>query len=264
MDIIQTIVLSLVQGITEFLPISSSAHLILVPIFGGWQDQGLAFDVTVHCGTLVAVCHYFRKQLTTLTISGLQSLLGQHNSDSRLAWFIIISTIPAGLFGVLFDDWIEQNLRSTIVIATTTIIFALLLAYADRFRGNKDLYQLNSHHALFIGLMQALALIPGTSRSGITLTAALLIGMTRQAATKYCFLLAVPLILAASLLKTAELIQQPNPVDWFSFLLAFVLSAITAWLVIHLLLSFIEKIGVLPFVIYRLLLGIVLILLMDY
>ena len=259
MEIIQTILLSIVQGITEFLPISSSAHLILVPILGGWQDQGLAFDVMVHCGTLVAVCFYFRQSLITLIISGCQSLAGKHTKDSQLAWYIVISTLPACFAGLLLDDWIENNLRTTIVIATTTIIFALLLAYADRLRGQKNLYNLSWQHALFIGLMQAIALVPGTSRSGITLTAALIIGMQRQAATQYCFLLAVPLILAATVFKGFELIQQTEAIDWFNLSLAFILSAITAWLVIHLFLSFIEKIGVMPFVIYRLLLGIILI-----
>lgn len=254
-EIIQVIILSLIQGMTEFLPISSSAHLILPSAMLGWEDQGLAFDVMVHGGTLVAVCHYFRQQLQLCMIGGCRSLVGQHSEEGRLAWKIIISTLPACVFGLLLDEWIESNLRSVFVIGITTVVFSLLLAYADRLRGEKQLYQITYWQALFIGMMQAVALIPGTSRSGITLTAALFIGMQRQSATHYCFLLSVPLILVATAFKGMTLLEQTHATDWLILALAFSLSAVTAWLVIHFFLTLIEKIGLMPFVIYRLLLG---------
>jgi len=258
MDLIQLIVLALIQGLTEFLPISSSAHLILLPILTGWQDQGLVYDVAVHFGSLFAVMFYFREDIKNLLFAWFSSLSsGEATEDSRLAWAVIIGTIPAVLFGLLMKDYIETVLRSPLVIAASSIVFGLLLWYADRaathVRSEKSL---TIKDAIYIGLAQAVALIPGTSRSGITMTAGLMLGLTRKAAARFSFLLSVPLILAASGLKTKDLISEGGAVDWFGLGFVTVLSGISAYLCIHYFLKLIDRIGMLPFVIYRVLLGI--------
>ena len=260
MDFVQIIALGLLQGLTEFLPVSSSAHLILLPLLLGWEDQGLAFDVAVHVGTLLAVVTYFRHDLSRLIVDWLASLLRrQHTQDSRLAWLIIIGTIPVGLVGLLLGDWIELYLRSPLVIALATIIFGLLLWWADakgvRLRGQQ---QLTAKDALIIGLYQVLALVPGTSRSGITMTGALLLGLTRDAAARFSFLLSVPLIFLAGSLKTLELVNMGQAVDWTAIVAGVVISALSAFACISLFLKLLERVGMFPFVIYRLGLGLVL------
>jgi len=260
-DLIEIIVLALLQGLTEFLPISSSAHLILPSRLFGWDDQGLAFDVAVHVGTLLAVMVYFRRDIVVLTQNWLTTGFSRTpNTEARLAWYVVVATIPAGLAGLLLDDWIEANLRSTAVIAATTIGFGLLLGFADKSRKDGvSLVHMTLLMALVIGLAQALALIPGTSRSGITITAALLVGLHRVEAARFSFLLSIPLILAAGGLKTLELMDSVLPVDWQSLALGVLLSALSAWVCIYYFLAFINKIGMLPFVIYRLVLGLVLV-----
>ncbi|MFT4608344.1 MAG: undecaprenyl-diphosphatase [Gammaproteobacteria bacterium] len=264
MDTIQIIILAIVQGLTEFLPVSSSAHLILVPMLLQWPDQGLVFDVAVHVGSLIAVLIYFRVEVIDMLVAWTQSLVGGGaTSNSRLGWWVILGTMPAVIVGFLFKGFIESDLRSPWVIAITTIVFGLLLWYADT-RKSKQLseYELKLPDVVAIGLFQALALIPGTSRSGITMTAGLLLGMTRQAAARFSFLLSIPLILASGVLQTAELSQSVQLIDWFALSVAIILSAISAGLCIHFFLRLIEKVGMMPFVIYRLLLGVVLIVLL--
>ncbi len=255
MEFIQLLVLSLIQGITEFLPISSSGHLILPSALLGWPDQGLAFDLAVHFGSLAAVVGYFYKDILQILKAWFVSFNGPKTDDSVLGWAVIIATIPAGLAGLLLDDWIEANLRSIVVIASTTILFGILLGVADRFSGNKVL--VNLPNAVVIGFAQALALIPGTSRSGITMTAALMLGYSRDTAARFSFLLSIPLILAASLFKALDLLDQPS-VDWFVLISGALLSAVAAFACIHLFLKSLNKIGFMPFVIYRLFLGVVL------
>lgn len=260
MDLIQIFALALLQGLTEFLPISSSAHLILLPIIAGWQDQGLAFDVAVHVGTLTAVVFYFRTTVATLSIDWLASvkqraLIG----ESRLAWAVLLGTIPVGLAGLLLGDVIENHLRSPLVIAATTIIFGLMLGWADwQSKQQRDEHRLGLFDILFIGIAQAIALIPGTSRSGITITAGLMLGLTRQAAARFSFLLSIPVIVLAGGLKTIELVQSTLKTDWFALIMGIGLSAISAYICIHLFLKIIEKVGMWPFVIYRLILGAIL------
>ena len=257
MDFIQIIFLALLQGITEFLPISSSAHLILPSQVLGWPDQGLAFDVAVHVGALMAVVHYFRRDIHLLTISWLSSGFSRSmTSSARLAWYIVIATIPAGLCGLFFDNWIEQNLRSSIVIAATTIIFGLLLWFADK-QGSQRLViaDITLFVALVIGLAQVLALVPGTSRSGITITAALFLGLRSSEAARFSFLLSIPLIAAAGLFKFTELVASDVTVQYLELLTGLVVAGMSAWLCIHYFLVFINRIGLLPFVIYRLILG---------
>jgi undecaprenyl-diphosphatase len=260
MDFIQIIALALLQGLTEFLPISSSAHLILLPIIAHWQDQGLAFDVAVHVGTLTAVVFYFRRTLKSMIHDWCCSLIQrQHVGDSRLTWAVGFGTIPVGLAGLFFGDFIETALRSPLVIAVTTIVFGLLLGWAD-WQGKRLRHeqQIGWKDVLFIGLAQAVALIPGTSRSGITMTAGLMLGLTREAAARFSFLLSIPVILLAGGLKTLDLVQSPLSVDWTALISGAVFSAISAYLCIFLFLKMLERIGMWPFVIYRLILGAIL------
>lgn len=256
METIQIVVLALIQGITEFLPISSSAHLILPKEVLGWPDQGLAFDVAVHFGSLIAVVSYFRQDIVNLVRDGLGAAFGgKVTDDGRLAWQIVLATIPAGLVGLFFKDFIEENTRSALVIAVTTVVFGLLLWWAD-VNGARVLpiEKTTWKMALLIGVFQALALIPGTSRSGITMTAGLLLGMQRDAAARFSFLMSIPIITLGALLLGLELLELPA-VPWKEILLGTVLSGISAYLCIHFFLSFINRIGMLPFVIYRLVLG---------
>lgn len=256
----QIIILALIQGLTEFLPISSSAHLILVPMLSGWTDQGLAFDVAVHVGTLTAVVFYFRKQLNAMTRDWLASVYTRTQiGESRLAWAVLMATIPVGLFGLLFHDFIATQLRSPLVIAATTIGFGVLLGWADwKGRRVRDEHTLNAGNVLFVGLAQALALIPGTSRSGITMTAGLMLGLTREAAARFSFLLSIPVIVLSGGLETVKLVQADISPDWQALVVGTLLSAIAAYLCIHLFLKFITHMGMWPFVVYRLLLGIAL------
>jgi undecaprenyl-diphosphatase len=256
MTTLEIIVLALLQGFTEFLPISSSAHLILPSQLLGWTDQGLAFDVAVHLGTLAAVLHYFRRDVGLISCSWFGSFKGQHDQHSRMGWLIILATIPAALFGLLIKDFIEIYARSALVIASTTIIFGLLLWYADvKAKQIKQTDQLTVKDVIIIGLVQAIALIPGTSRSGITMTAGLMLGLTRQAAARFSFLISIPIILLAGGYQSLKLLQSEQAVDWTALGLGTVLSFISAYVCIHFFLKVIEKMGMLPFVIYRLALG---------
>ncbi|MBD3657341.1 MULTISPECIES: undecaprenyl-diphosphate phosphatase [Marinobacter] len=261
MELWQTIILAVIQGLTEFLPISSSAHLILPSQLLGWPDQGLAFDVAVHVGTLAAVVWYFRHEVLRLAAAWTgDTLRGRISEDSGLAWAIIAATVPAGLAGILFNDLIENELRSGLVIAASTIGFGLVLWWSDAVgRQQRGLPALRMRDAVVIGLAQALALIPGTSRSGITMTAALFLGFTREAAARFSFLLSIPLITAAGLLKTLELVELGEAADWNAILTGTLVSFVSAVICIHLFLKFLERLGLLPYVIYRLILGAVLI-----
>ncbi|MEM8943253.1 MAG: undecaprenyl-diphosphate phosphatase [Pseudomonadota bacterium] len=255
-DWFQAVSLAFIQGLTEFLPISSSAHPLFPTLLLGWDDQGVAFDVAVHFGTLLAVLWYFRADLWRLT-GGVGGLLrGQVESgESREILYLAIATVPAVVAGFLLNDAVDK-LRSLPVIASSTIVFALVLAWADR-RGAI------SHRtevpgmiaALFIGLAQALALIPGTSRSGITLSAALFLGMSRQAAARFSFLLSIPVIAGAALLKSLELLESRVSVDWEMLALAAGLSGVVAYLTIAWFIALVNRIGMMPFVLYRLVLG---------
>ncbi len=257
MDHLHAIALALLQGFTEFLPISSSAHLILLPRLLGWEDQGLAFDVAVHVGTLSAVVLYFRRELVPMARDWARSLVTrQQTQDSRLAWAVLWGTIPVGLAGLLFKGYIEGELRSELVIAAATIGFGLLLWWADaKGRGQRNEYSLGWRDILVIGIAQALALIPGTSRSGATMTAGLMLGLSREGAARFSFLLSIPVIVLAGGLKAKDLIEEAVPVDWGAMIIGMVTSAITAYICIHLFLKLLERMGMLPFVIYRMALG---------
>jgi undecaprenyl-diphosphatase len=260
MEIFQLLCLSLLQGITEFLPISSSAHLILLPHLTGWQDQGLVFDVAVHFGTLIAVVFYFRKDIWALVFDWFASVAQRKVvGQSTLAWAVLLATIPVGIAGLFFKDMVETTLRSPQIIAWSTIIFALLLYWSDKYALKmaqpRTEQQLTIKDMFIIGCAQALALIPGTSRSGSTMTAGLFLGLSREASARFSFLLSIPVIVLASGLNTLELVQQPTVVDWQALIIAVCLSALSAFACITLFLKLISRVGMLPFVIYRLFLG---------
>jgi undecaprenyl-diphosphatase len=254
------LVLAFVQGFTEFLPISSSAHLILVPVLSNWPDQGLAFDVAVHVGTLLAVLFYFRQDIWQMLFGWIHSITRrEHTPESKLAWAVIFGSIPVGLGGLLLHNLAETVFRSPLVIAYATIGFGILLGISD-WMGKKveGLDKLTWPHIIIIGCSQVLALIPGTSRSGITMTAGLALGLTRQAAARFSFLLSIPAILMAGGYKSIQLLALPA-VDWQSIIIGVGLSALSAYACIHFFLKLLDRMGMMPFVIYRLVLGIFLI-----
>ncbi len=256
MDWLQVVVLSIVQGISEFLPISSSAHLILTPKLLGWKDQGLAFDVALHVGTLIAILWYFREDLLPLLRDFFASLKKRQNvGESSVVWGVLIGTIPVGLVGLFGKDFIEENLRSPLVIAFSTIFFGAVLYLADKRAGSKDILHVSLKIALIIGIAQALALIPGTSRSGITMSAALMLGFSRVASARFSFLLSIPVILLAGGLESLKLINEGISEPLSMLLGAVVLSGLSAYLCVKWLMKLLEKSTMTPFVIYRFILG---------
>lgn len=257
MTTIQIVVLAIVQGLTEFLPVSSSGHLVLVPALAGWTDQGLMFDVAVHMGSLVAVCIYFRHDLAGLVRGGLQLARGNHEGiESRLALAIALATVPAAVAGLLFAGWIEANLRSPVVVVFELTVFGILMALADRYAPrSRNITNVTLRDALLIGLAQALALVPGTSRSGITITVGRALGFARQDAARFSFLLSAPVILLAGGYKTLSLLLSGVPVAWNELALGVLVSAIVAYITIEFFMRFVSRIGLLPFAMYRLLLA---------
>ncbi|WP_435102918.1 undecaprenyl-diphosphate phosphatase [Arhodomonas sp. AD133] len=260
MDWLHAVCLGLLQGLTEFLPISSSAHLILVPVLSDWPDQGLAFDVAVHVGTLLAVLTYFRGTLVRLSADALASIRRRHfQGDGKLAMLLVIATIPIVAAGLLLGDSAEAYLREPLVIAAANIGFGILLWVAHRgWRGRRDESTAGLGDALWIGLAQILAIIPGTSRSGITMTAGLFLGLAPTAAARFSFLLAIPTIALAGGWKAMQLALSPAPAAWDMLLLGAAISAIAAYACIGAFLALLERIGMTPFVAYRLVLGAVL------
>jgi undecaprenyl-diphosphatase len=254
LDPVQAIVLALVQGLSEFLPVSSSGHLVLVPYFFGWPDQGLAFDVAVHVGTLFAVIAYFRRELLAMIRAWFGSLAGRGMTpDARLAWCVVLGTIPVGLVGLLFGGAIEEKLRNPLAVATTLALFGALMWIADRFgRSERDEHSVGWRDAALIGCAQALALMPGTSRSGITMTMARTLGLTREGAARFSFLLAVPGIGMAGAYEGLKLATDPGrAVDWPIIGLGVAVAALTGYLCIAWLLRVINRIGFGPFAVYR-------------
>ncbi len=266
MDWIQIVALAAVQGVTEFLPISSSAHLILLPQLEGWADQGLAFDVAVHVGSLAAVIVYFRRDLALLVRDfGCSLATRQLTGQSGLAWAVLWATVPVGIAGLLLKEMVETTFRAPLVIAGATIGFALLLWWADARRGGtRDEHSIGWRDVLVIGVAQALALVPGASRSGITMTAAMMMGLSRTAAARFSFLLSIPVIVLAGGLQVVELATAHEAVDWMALSFGAVASAAAAYVCIHFFLGLIERIGMLPFVIYRLLLGAILLVIYGF
>jgi undecaprenyl-diphosphatase len=258
-DYLHYIVLGLIQGLTEFLPISSSAHLILVPRLLNWYDQGLAVDVAAHVGSLCAVIFYFRHELKKMLANWYTSGFSFENDQSRYVWYLLISTIPVAVIGFLSSGLVETYLRSPIVIAGSTIVFGLFLWWAD-FIGKQSRKEsaLTWKDIIIIGFFQVLALIPGTSRSGITISAGLILGLDRASAARFSFLMSIPTIMLAGGYEGLKLLLSPLDVDWFWVMIVAIISFITAVTTIHYFLKFLNRTGLLPYVIYRLLLGVIL------
>lgn len=257
MTLIQVVILAIVQGLTEFLPVSSSGHLVLVPYLFAWADQGLAFDVAVHFGSLAAVCIYFRKDMASILAGGMR-LLGDNitTPESRLAQAIALGTVPAALAGLLFASWIEANLRDPLVIVYTLSGFGILMAIADRVgRRERNISGVGFRDAVIIGFAQALSLVPGTSRSGVTITAARFLGFGRQDAARFSFLLSAPVIFLAAMYKLVALILGDAAVAWGQLGLGALLACVVAYLSIEFFMRIVTRIGLAPFAIYRLILA---------
>ena len=258
-------ILALLQGLTEFLPISSSAHLILPAALFGWSDQGLAFDIGVHVGSLAAVIGYFRAALLRLTVA-LFAWIRHRRVDEQtvLLGHLIVATLPIVVIGYLAKDWVSGEARSMAVIATTTGLFGLLLLYADRRAASahpatgRTEMQLTWRDAMVIGCFQVLAIIPGTSRSGITMTAGRFLNLTREASARFSFLLSVPTILGAGVLVAADAFKAGTQLAAADLALGVAISGLAAYSCIAAFVALIERIGMMPFVIYRVVLSLVL------
>lgn len=249
--------LSIIQGLTEYLPISSSAHLILPAHILNVQDQGIVFDVAVHLGSLFAIVLYFHKDLLSLGAGTFEAVrIKEHTTESKLVLGVFLATIPVSLVGLAFHDWISDHLRSPIVIAYATIGFGLLLGLADSFgKRFRSIEKVNLRDAWVIGMMQVLALIPGTSRSGITMTAGRMLGLTRPAAARFSFLLAMPVIGLSAAYQIYKLLLGNVTVQIDLLMIAVGLSFMCSLMCVHLLINWIQRIGFWPFVWYRFALG---------
>ena len=258
--------MGIIQGLTEFLPISSSAHLILVPWFFGWDPEGLIFDVSLHVGTALAVIAFFWRDWVLLAREAIKGLMERRpfgNAQRKLAWFLVVGTIPAGVIGLLFEDVVESTLRSPLVPVFTLVVFGLLLFYAEKkSRRNRELKSYTLVDAICIGLAQAVALIPGVSRSGITMTTALLRNSDRTSAARFSFLLSTPVIVGAGLLSALSLFKSANDPtgDVISFAVlgaGVAAAAVTGFFCIKFFLLYLTRGSFLPFVVYRVLLAVV-------
>jgi len=259
MDLTQAITLGAVQGVTEFLPVSSTAHLILVPWLMGWADPGTEFDVALHLGTLVALILYFRSEWFGLASAGLGWLRGDRtNPAGRLAAYIVIATIPGAVAGALFQKQIESTLRSPLIISITLVTLALVLVLAERVgRRTVDLDHISLGDSLTIGFAQALALVPGVSRSGVTITAGLFRGMTRQSAARFSFFLSTPIIAGAVAKKFLDIARSGLPSnETIPFVVGILVSGIVGYLSIALLIRYLSTHNTYVFIYYRIALGI--------
>jgi undecaprenyl-diphosphatase len=261
LSLLEAVVLGIVQGLTEFLPISSSAHQRIVATFFGWDDPGAAFTAVTQLGTEAAVLIYFRHELWAIATKWLQSLWNprlRSHPDAKMGWYIIVATIPIGIFGLLFENQIESGARDLYLIGTVLILFALVLWYADEHGSHaRDLHQLSTRDGLLIGLAQCLALIPGVSRSGATMSAGLLLGLERPAAARFAFLLAVPAVVLSGLYQLVAILAGDEGGDepFRYVLIATVISFVIGYAAIAWLLRYLAHHSVKIFVIYRVLLG---------
>jgi undecaprenyl-diphosphatase len=257
-DLFQSIVLGIVQGLTEFLPISSSAHLRIVPAILGWEDPGAAFTAVCQLGTEAAVLIYFRHELWAIVTKWLRGPRRFEDPDVRLGWFLIIATIPIGILGFIFRDQIETGARNLWLIGTVLIVFALVLGYADRVgRHERDIEQLSRRDGVLIGLAQSLSLVPGVSRSGATMSAGLLLGLQRPAAARFSFLLAIPAVVASGLFELKDVVTGDKHVNTsvFNVGVATLVAFFVGYAAIAWLLRYLVSHSVNIFVVYRVLLG---------
>jgi undecaprenyl-diphosphatase len=249
---LQAAILGLVQGLGEFLPISSSAHLVLVPWLFNWEDPGLTFDIALHLGTLIAVAIYFWRDWLRLLSKGFTDT---KSPDGRLFWYLVLATVPGAAIGFLLEKHAETIFRNPTLIAIMLILLGIILYWADR-RGAKktNVSQITLPTSFLIGLSQALAIIPGVSRSGITMTTALLLGMTREGAARFSFLLSAPIIFGAAAVKLPQIISNPALITG-NFIIGMVVSFVTGIASIGFLLRYVQTKTFLPFVWYRFILG---------
>jgi undecaprenyl-diphosphatase len=258
--VLQALIMGIVQGLTEFLPVSSSGHLIVVPFFAGWDDafiNSLAFSVMLHLGTLVALLVYFRADWLRLVPAGLAALRDRSfhdDEDRRLAWLLIATTIPAALIGLLLGDLIEGSFRSVGLVAVTLVIGGLILLVADRFGAkSRGIEDVTFPIAIGIGAAQALALIPGISRSGISISAARMVGMDRESAARFAFLMATPITAGAGLFEARKLLAGESGLqfDTLPLVVGMVASLLSGLIAIHFMLSFLRRQSLDVFVWYR-------------
>ncbi|MBK6662288.1 MAG: undecaprenyl-diphosphatase UppP [Thermoflexaceae bacterium] len=257
MDFLRAAILGIVQGLTEFLPISSSGHLVLIPALFGWDDQGLSFDVGLHLGTLLAILGYFWRDWVQMFRVGTADLVKhqfrfrEHHRPSQFLWLIALGSVPAALVGLLFNSWIEDNVRQPWLIAITLAVVGAIMLYADR-RGSRsrDMGTIGLADAVIIGAAQACALIPGVSRSGATMTAALFRGLERNDAARFAFLLGTPAFVGAALLKASDLASESSR-DLAELGVGFACSAVVGLIVIHFLLRYLRTRSLAVFVWYR-------------
>ncbi|QBF45539.1 undecaprenyl-diphosphate phosphatase [Janibacter limosus] len=261
MDFITAVILGLVQGLTEFLPVSSSAHVSIVGRLLGQQDPGAAFTAITQLGTEAAVVIYFWRDITTIIRKWFLSLAGKvakNDPDVRMGWLVIIGTIPIGLLGVLFQDTIETSLRSLWITATMLLVFALVILAAERFgKQDRELSDLTWKHGIFYGLWQALALIPGVSRSGGTIAGGLFMGYSRESAARYSFLLAIPAVIASGGLQVVKIAggEGTGETGWGPIIVATVIAFVVGYAVIAWFMKYITTHTFTPFMIYRILLA---------
>jgi undecaprenyl-diphosphatase len=260
MNLVHAVVLGALQGFSEVLPISSSAHLILVPWFLAWPESGLTFDVALHLVTLIALTAYFRRDIIQLLANAIDALATRSldTPAKRLPFLILAATVPAGIVGKLFEQTVEELFReSPLLIAIFLIVFGVILGLADRFgRKRCGMSGVTAGSALSIGLFQCLALLPGVSRSGITITAGLMLGFTRESAARFSFLLSLPIVAGAALLKTLHVARHGLPAgEGLPMLTGIVVSAVTGYISVAFLLRMVQRRSIAPFVWYRLLAG---------
>jgi undecaprenyl-diphosphatase len=256
-DLVRSVVLGIVQGLTEFLPVSSSGHLVLIPALFGWDDQGLAFDVGLHGGTLLALLAYFWRDWYVMFRTGLADLarhgarVSHWRTDTRLLWLLALGSLPAGVVGLLFNDWIEAHVRQPWLVAIMLALMGTVMLLADRLAANRrPIATVGMTDALIIGVGQALALVPGVSRSGATVTAGLARGLRREDAVRFAFLLGTPAFVGALLLKSADLAALSGT-EARDMLVGFATSAIVGFVAIHFLLRWVRTRSLLVFVLYR-------------
>jgi undecaprenyl-diphosphatase len=259
LDFLKAVVLGTIQGLTEFLPISSSAHLRIFPDLFGWGDPGAAFTAVIQIGTELAVLIYFRKDIWRIGSTWVQSLYQPElrgQLDARMGWFIVIGSLPIVVLGVVLKDVIERDFRSLWIIGTTLIVLGVVLGVADRVGDNsKQIKQITLRDAILMGLAQACALVPGVSRSGATISMGRFLGFEREAATRYAFLLAIPAVVGAGLFELKEIPHGDNSYGWGPTIVATVVSFVVGYAAIAWLLRYVSTKSYLPFVIYRIGLG---------
>ncbi len=259
LDLLKAVVLGLIQGLTEFLPISSSAHLRIFPELFGWGDPGAAFTAVVQIGTELAVLIYFRHDIWRIGSTWVRSLVQPEwrgHVDARLGWYIIIGSLPIVVLGIALKDVIEQDFRSLWIIGTTLIVLGIVLGIADRYgRNDRAIKKMRLRDALLMGFAQAAALVPGVSRSGATISMGRFLGFERAAATRFAFLLAIPAVVGAGLFQLSEIPGGDNAYGWGPTLVGTVVSFIVGYAAIAWLLRYVSTNSYTPFVIYRVLLG---------